>query len=43
MKNSELIFHTDWIQLVKDAMKSNISKEDFKMFLKDKKEKNENK
>lgn len=29
----------EWVELVKEAMKSNITKEDFKQFLKEEKEK----
>lgn len=31
----------EWVELVKEAMKSNITKEDFKQFLKKEKEKKE--
>lgn len=33
----------DWVELVKEAMKSNITKEEFKKFLKEEKEKRRNK
>lgn len=33
----------DWVELVKEAMKSNITKEEFKKFLKEEKEKRGNK
>ena len=41
MKISEQELPKEWVQLVKDAMKSNISKEKFKKFLKEEKKKRE--
>lgn len=43
MKKEELDLPKEWVELVKEAMKSDITKEDFKIFLKKEKEKRENK
>ena len=42
MKKSESDLPKEWIELVKEAMKSDITKEDFKIFLKKEKEKRKN-
>ncbi|MCM3729884.1 anti-repressor SinI family protein [Neobacillus cucumis] len=43
MKISEQELPKEWVELVKDAMISNVSKEKFKKFLKDEKKIRENK
>jgi hypothetical protein len=43
MKKNESDLPKEWVELVKEAMKSNITKEDFKIFLKKEKEKRNNK
>jgi hypothetical protein len=43
MKKHESDLPKEWIELVKEAMKSNITKEDFKIFLENEKEKRKNK
>jgi hypothetical protein len=43
MKKNELDFPKEWVELVKEAMKSGIKKEDFKKFLIEVKDKKENK
>ncbi|WP_423798067.1 anti-repressor SinI family protein [Neobacillus sp. SAB-20_R2A] len=42
MKKNEYDLPKEWIELVKEAMKSNITKEDFKIFLEKEKEKRKN-
>lgn len=42
MKKSESYLPKEWIELVKEAMKSNITKEEFKIFLEKEKEKKKN-
>lgn len=42
MKKSESDLPKEWIELVKEAMKSDITKEDFKIFLEKEKEKRKN-
>jgi mevalonate pyrophosphate decarboxylase len=42
MKKNESELPKEWVELIKEAMKSNITKEDFKKFLKKEKEKREN-
>jgi hypothetical protein len=42
MKINEHNLPKEWIELVKVAMKSNITKENFKKFLKERKEKRKN-
>ncbi|MBU8919263.1 anti-repressor SinI family protein [Bacillus sp. FJAT-29953] len=39
MKKNESDLPKEWIELVKEAMKSNITKDDFKIFLEKEKEK----
>jgi hypothetical protein len=43
MKKKETDLPKEWVELVKQAMESNITKEDFKIFLESEKEKRENK
>lgn len=37
MKTKEYDFPEEWIQLIQEAMKSNITKEEFKKFIEEKK------
>ncbi|MBT2659097.1 anti-repressor SinI family protein [Bacillus sp. ISL-18] len=43
MKTNELDYPKEWVELVKEAMKSGIKKEDFKKFLIKEKDKRQNK
>ncbi|MDR4949797.1 anti-repressor SinI family protein [Neobacillus cucumis] len=43
MEKNESNLPKEWIELVKEAMKANITKEDFKIFLKNEKDKRKNK
>ncbi|WP_462411653.1 anti-repressor SinI family protein [Neobacillus sp. Marseille-QA0830] len=43
MKRNESNIPKEWIELIKEAMKANITKEDFKIYLKEEKEKREKK
>lgn len=42
MKKNESDLPKEWIELVKEAMESNITKDDFKIFLEKEKEKRKN-
>jgi hypothetical protein len=43
MKKKGTDLPKEWVELVKEAMEANISKEDFKIFLENEKEKRKNK
>lgn len=43
MKKNEIILPKEWVELIKEAMKSGVSKEEFEKFLKEEKEKRKNK
>ncbi|MCQ6282833.1 anti-repressor SinI family protein [Bacillus sp. EB600] len=42
MKKNKSDLPKEWVELIKEAMQSNITKEDFKIFLKKEKEKRDN-